>query len=56
MIFKAFDSLGHITLLHVVDKLDVGEPLLFWFGFSMYGCYRQCGIQVNVNRNYKHLI
>jgi len=30
-ISKAFDSINHIVLIDILDKLGVGEPLLSWF-------------------------
>ncbi|KAL4100600.1 hypothetical protein QTP88_020642 [Uroleucon formosanum] len=30
-ISKAFDSISHIVLINILDRLGVGEPLLSWF-------------------------
>lgn len=30
--FKAFDSINHWSLIYVLDRLGVGEPLLSWLG------------------------
>jgi len=30
-ISKAFDSINHIVLIDILDRLGVGEPLLSWF-------------------------
>jgi hypothetical protein len=36
-ISKAFDSINHLVLIDILDKLSVGKPLLSWFKSCITG-------------------